>query len=182
MSWIRDIGRKLSGAEAREKAATELREKESHARLAAEILSEHEAREYFAAQEALDRLRAVMPEERAISHFKAFLRSKLEPIIQSALEDNLLTPEEDDRISRVRERYGNIKINEESEQALASARRQYDAWTRPLEAVETPLLLKRGEFCVHAIQAQAFEERQRTLRVNYSGPTASIRIVKGVYY
>jgi hypothetical protein len=35
---------------------------------------------------------------------------------------------------------------------------------------------------VHGVRATASEQRQRTVRMNYGGPTASIRIAKGVYY
>ena len=178
MSWLRNIGRKLSGAEAREQEEEAKRRRA----VAAEILQEHEARDHFDAQGAFDRLAAEMPEEEAKRLFVAHCKSKIEPAVIAALEDGLLSPEEDARVQRLRDRYGGIQLDEKTNGQLIAARSQYVAWTTPLEPVQTPLLLKSGEWCAHAVKATAYEERQRTTRVNYAGPSARVRIAKGIYY
>lgn len=50
-----------------------------------------------------------------------------------------------------------------------------------LPTVDVPILLQRGEVCHFAAQAIDHKEiRTVTKRVNYGGPTASVRIMKGV--
>lgn len=178
MRWLRRMTRKLSGAEAREREA----EKQRRRNIAHRILAEHEARDHFDAQGALDRLSEEMPEDQAIQVFVAHCKAKIEPAVQAALADDLLSPEEDARIERLRERYGGIQLDEQTGQQLQAARDQYLAWSSPLEPVNVPLMLKKGEWCAHAVKATVLEERQRTVRVNYAGPTARVRIMKGVYY
>jgi hypothetical protein len=47
--------------------------------------------------------------------------------------------------------------------------------------IEVPILLQRGEVCFFTIPDVSYKElRTVTKRVNYSGPSASIRIMKGV--
>lgn len=54
--------------------------------------------------------------------------------------------------------------------------------SRKLAPVQTPLMLKKGEWCAHAVKCGAYEERRRTGCTNYAGPKARDRIMKGVYY
>lgn len=49
-----------------------------------------------------------------------------------------------------------------------------------LPIVATPLRLSAGETCHASLPASHCEMRAQTQRINYSGPTASIRICKGV--
>jgi hypothetical protein len=182
VSWLRDLGRKLSGAEAREREAERQAEVRRRKEVAQQILQEHEARDHFDAQGVINRLSEEMPEEEAIRFFIAHCKSKVEPAIQAALADGLISPEEDARIERLRERYGGIQLDDETKRQLAAGKEQFAAWSAPLLPVNVPLMLKKDEWCAHAVRATVFEERQRTVRVNYGGPTASVRIVKGVYY
>lgn len=51
-----------------------------------------------------------------------------------------------------------------------------------LPVYDVPLTLQRGEQCHFVSRASWHELRTRTVRVDYAGPTASIRICKGVRY
>jgi hypothetical protein len=66
--------------------------------------------------------------------------------------------------------------------AIEEGRKLYRAHHGPMEPVDAPVLLKRGEFCVYVVAAETFEDRSRTVRVNYHGPTVRIPIMKGVSY
>lgn len=162
---------KLSGRDRRERAAR-----------AAQILAEHEARDHFGADEALSRLQEFMSEQDAVRVFSDHAGSRISQVVQAALDDGVLDPQEDARIADVIARYGEPRIDDESRQLMHRARQQYHAMTAPLEPVETTLLLRRGEYAVYGQLAEAVELRQRTVRVNYSGPSARVRIMKGVYY
>lgn len=171
MNWLRTVGRLMSGADARE-----------HQQLGQIILAEHEAQEDFQAQRALDRLCEAMPEDAAKRAFTAHCKEKIQPQIHAALEDGLLTPDEEARITTLRQRYGNISLDSDTQAKLDAARTQYEAWSTPLAPVSSDLMLKQGEWCTYSTNATAYEERLRTVQVNYAGPAMRIKIVKGFYY
>lgn len=171
MSWLQNIGRWVSGEDVRERQ-----------QLGANILAEHEGQEDFEAQRALDRLCEVMPEDEAARMMVAHCKDKIQPAILAALEDSLLSPDEEARINALHERYGNIRLDNDTLARLDAARTQYEAWSTPLSPVPSDLMLKRGEWCTYSTLATAYEERQRTVQVNYAGPAMRIRIVKGLYY
>lgn len=177
MVWekLKSAARKISGAQARE-------DRERREDAARAILREHEAREHFDPEAVMSQLRAEMSDDEATSLYTRWAKGKIEPVLKEALDDGLLSPEEDARIERLLERYGIGSLDGASQALLENARSQYIAWTEPLGPVQTPLLLKKGEWCVHAVEAAAYEERTRTTRINYGGVSARIRIVKGVYY
>lgn len=49
-----------------------------------------------------------------------------------------------------------------------------------LPSLAVPILLKRGELCHFAGPADHYQLKTVTKRMNYGGPTASIKIMKGV--
>ncbi len=51
-----------------------------------------------------------------------------------------------------------------------------------IPVLEVDLNLQRGEECYFITDVQWYEQRAVTQRVNYHGPTARIKITKGVYY
>jgi hypothetical protein len=146
------------------------------------ILKEHEARQDFGADEALARLTEILGEKRAKQWFTSYASRRIEAVVKEMLADGVLDPHEEERIALVLQRYGNPRIDDQSLAIMERARALYHAMTSPLVPVETPLLLRKGEFCVYGTKARAMEERSRTVRVNYGGPTARIKIMKGVYY
>ncbi len=52
----------------------------------------------------------------------------------------------------------------------------------PLPEISVPILLQRAEACYFQTPATLCETRAVNTRVNYFGPTARIKIMKGVYY
>ena len=51
-----------------------------------------------------------------------------------------------------------------------------------LPSVAVPIVLQKGETCFWSGQAEWHELRTKTTRVNYGGPVASIRIMKGLHW
>lgn len=178
MSWLKKAANHLTGKTAREKAAARQVEIDS----ARSIIAQHECRSHFSAEAVLAELKSSVPTEVAKAEWDAHCRAKIQPVIDAALDDGLLSPEEEQRISSALARYGDPTLGPITQGKLDAARLQFAAWNAPLDPVMSPLLLKRGEWCVHGIQATAYEERQRTTRIDYAGPTARIKIMKGVYY
>ena len=99
--------------------------------------------------------------------------------MQDILADGLIEPTEDAHLKAEASALG-VSVPNNAE--LESARNLWKAANSPLPLIDPPLLLKRGEVCHQVCEATAFEDRSRTVRVNYGGPTARVRIMKGVYY
>lgn len=178
MSWLKKAADHLTGKTVRERKSAQ----RANIETARRIIAEHEARDHFSADAVISELRASVPEELAKSQWDAHCFAKVKPVIDAVLDDGLLSPDEEAKLSAAMGRYGNPTLGPVTQGKLDAARLQFAAWNTPLDPVEAPLLLKQGEWCVHGIQATAYEERQRTTRIDYAGPTARIKIMKGVYY
>lgn len=103
-------------------------------------------------------------------------------LVLEILEDGQVDPTEDQRLDEFMAMIGQSVLSPNTKGAIDEGRKLYRAWHGPLEPVDAPILLKRGEFCVYVVTAEAFEDRSRTVRFNYHGPTARIPIMKGVSY
>jgi hypothetical protein len=103
-------------------------------------------------------------------------------LVLEILEDGQVEPTEDKRLDDFMAMIGQSVLSPNTKSAIDDGRKLYRACHGSLEPVDAPVLLKRGEFCVYVVTAEAFEDRSRTVRVNYHGPTARIPIMKGVSY
>lgn len=132
--------------------------------------------------ELADRLR--IPNERAIAIVEKHALAHVETYLGEILADGRIEPREDIGLEDLRRRTGaaSLEFDSGSMRTIENARRRWSLETEPLVEVPCPLILQRGERCFLSIDAEATEMRQRTVRINYAGPTASIRIMKGVRY
>lgn len=162
---------KLTGQAARDRRAA-----------AQAILDEHEGRDHFGVEEAFARVAEILGHDEAEILVVGYVTERVSHAVLEVLADKLLEPHEERQIASVLARYDNPQLDDDARLTLERARNLYDAFTSPLEEVASPLMLKPGEYCVHGLEAEAFEERSRTVRVNYGGPSARIRIAKGLYY
>jgi hypothetical protein len=110
------------------------------------------------------------------------------PIVQAAfdaaLADGRFSPEEEQRLNGLAKKLG-IKpdYTEESRRVLAKFRRLWELENQPLPVVPTAVRLKAKEQC-HAVATptKLCEFRTRTRAVQYAGPSARIRLAKGIYF
>jgi hypothetical protein len=99
------------------------------------------------------------------------------------LADGIVSPEEERELAEYASGFGlTLNYEPETERMFEIARQRWRISQGELPIVDCPIMLKRGETCHAWIDAHAFEERQRTVRVNSHGPSARIKIAKGVYY
>jgi hypothetical protein len=110
------------------------------------------------------------------------LSEQFAALMKDVLEDNMVDPEEDQRIAEFLEMLGDTPMAHGAAKLIEDGRRLFRACSDPLSPKHAPVLLRSGEYCVHAATAEAFEDRSRTVRVGYHGPRARIRIAKGLYY
>lgn len=122
---------------------------------------------------AADRAKKLL-EEAVSDHFTK--------LVLDILEDGQVDPSEDKRLNDFMTMIGQSVLGADTHAIIERGRKLYRAYHGPLQPVDAPVLLKRGEYCVYVVAAEALEDRTRTVRVNYHGPTARIRIAKGLSY
>ena len=123
-----------------------------------------------------------LPAERAKELLEEAVSVHFTKLVLDVLEDGQVDPAEDKRLSDFMSIIGQSTLGADTAAAIERGKMLYRAYHGPLQPVDAPVLLKRGEYCVYVVTAEAIEERSRTVRINYHGPTARIRIMKGVYY
>lgn len=122
------------------------------------------------------------PADRAKSLLEEAVSDHFTGLVLEILEDGQVDPTEDQRLDKFMAMIGQSVLSPGTKSAIDLGRKLHRAYHGSLEPVDAPVLLKRGEFCVYVVTAEAFADRSRTVRVNYHGPTVRIPIVKGVSY
>lgn len=98
-----------------------------------------------------------------------------------AAADRRYTEDEEAHVVALAESLGVTITHDESTAALvARFKLMAQIEDGELPSISVPVLLKRGESCHFAGPATHHQIRTVTKRVNYSGPTASIRLMRGV--
>ena len=123
-----------------------------------------------------------LPADRAKKLLEEAVSDHITKLVLNVLEDGQVDPSEDQRLIDFMNMVGQSVLGTDTAAAIDRGRTLYRTYHGPLQPVDAPVLLKRGEFCVHVVAAEAREERSRTVRVNYHGPIVRIPIMKGVSY
>jgi hypothetical protein len=103
-------------------------------------------------------------------------------LVVEILEDGQVEPSEDLRPEQFMAMIGQSVISPKTDELLEAGRQLYLACNAPLEPAYAPVLLKKGEYCVHVAAAEALEDRSRTVRLGYHGPVARIPLWHGLSY
>ena len=122
------------------------------------------------------------PPDRAKRLLEDAVSDHFTELVLTILDDGQVDPTEDKRLNEFTAMIGQSVLSPDTKAAIDRGRELYRVYSGPLEPVDAPVLLKRGEFCVYVVTAEALEDRSRTVRVNYHGPTVRIPIMKGVSY
>jgi hypothetical protein len=99
----------------------------------------------------------------------------------SAIADRRYAKDEETHVTTLAKSLGVTITHDESTAALvARFRLMAQIEDGDLPSIDVPIFLQRGEVCHFSGAAAHHEIKTVTKRINYSGPTASIRIMKGV--
>ena len=136
-------------------------------------------------QESLERLARdiQLPDEVR----RSILARKSHEIMQSALDEAIddarLSPTEEAELEALASNL-RVKIShdDETRRVLERMRLYWRIEEGDLPVVDVDIKLQRSETCHFATEVDWLENRKVTTGYNYSGPTARIRIVKGVYW
>lgn len=114
-------------------------------------------------------------------------KKEIEPLLQSALEaaiaDRRYSPAEEQSLKRLATGLGvDLSLGAAASDAVRNYRLMWEIENGQLPEIAVPISLQRKEICHYSCECSWRELRSRTVRVNYHGPTARIRIMKGVYW
>ncbi len=110
---------------------------------------------------------------------KQFLEIQLGKII----EDGKISPDEWVEYTAIAKNLNvNLNINEISKAQLEKFKLYWLIENGELPIREVPINLQKNEQCYFTTFADWLESRTVTQRINYAGPTARIKIMKGIYY
>jgi hypothetical protein len=104
--------------------------------------------------------------------------------LDNALADRRLSPLELDDVYEYAKSLGvnEVRLDSQYEAWIERYRLLWQIENGQLPSVAAPIALQKGETCFWSGVAEWHELRTRTVRVNYSGPVVSIRIMKGLYW
>lgn len=114
-------------------------------------------------------------------------RAVLTPLVASTFEeafrDRRYSPEEEAEIERFAQNFDvDLSLSDETRQHLRRFRWLWNVEHGTLTPVPVDINLQRNEQCHYVTDATSVTTKSVTRRVNYHGPTARIRIMRGVYY
>lgn len=134
---------------------------------------------------ALERLREELrlPDSLAERIYREAASARLREAVSSAIADQRLTPDEDQELEAIAASLGMaLSADEETRQALDRYRQYWVIENGDLPPVPVDIRLQRKETCYFVADVSWYEHRTVTKRMRYGGPTARIRIAKGVYF
>jgi hypothetical protein len=110
---------------------------------------------------------------------KQFIQKKFDQMI----EDKRISPTEwDDFIAIQKELRFEIKFKKDEEEILEKFKLNWLIENGDLPVITVPINLQKNELCYFSARVDWLENRTVTKRINYGGPTARIKIMKGFYY
>lgn len=130
-------------------------------------------------QEALD-----IPPELHQQLYKQSAVKLMQAVLNKAVEDRRLSPEEDTFLLLLSEHLG-VEVRRSASTASQLEKFSLLWYIENIGAPtldECPIALQKNEFWHFSAPVQWYELRTRTVRINYHGPVASIRIARGLRY
>lgn len=114
---------------------------------------------------------------------KKDFQALMQQAYEEAIKDRRLSPDEEEELKALAANLdATLALDDASQAALAHFRLLWRIEQGELPEVPVAINLKRGEVCHAAIGASHHEYRTVTKAIRYAGPTARIRIMKGIYY
>jgi hypothetical protein len=107
----------------------------------------------------------------------------LKKFIDGAVSDERLSPNEELEIAEISKSLGiELKVEDKSKEVLDRYKLYWQIENSLLPVIDTDINIQKTEKLHFQTNVKWLEQRRITKRVNYGGPTARIKIAKGVYY
>jgi hypothetical protein len=124
-----------------------------------------------------------LTEEETNGICKRHATQALQQTLETLVDDQRWSPDEEQQLAILAEQYGITPTFDASTQEMLDRFRLY--WNIEegvLPEIPVDIHLQRGEAAHFSAVVDWYEFRTQTKRINYGGPTARIKIAKGVYY
>ncbi len=103
--------------------------------------------------------------------------------MEDAVADERLSPEEENEMQEIANSLNiDLSFDENSQKTLDKYRLYWQIENGILPELTPDINLYKGEKLHFKVQAEWVEHKQVTRRINYGGPTARIKLAKGIYY
>lgn len=133
----------------------------------------------------LEKLRTdlLISKEESIDIFRKNAMNIINSFMKDAISDKRYSTEEEQKLYELAKNYGaDLKIDNETQKILKRFRQYWEIENGSLPTIVANINLPKSE-TLHFTTSIAWQEQRKiTTRYNYAGPTARIKIVKGVYY
>jgi hypothetical protein len=107
----------------------------------------------------------------------------IEKFMMDAIADRRYSPEEEQKLSELARNFGvDLKIDNKTQQTLEKFKLYWEIENGKLPIIRSDINLQKSEDLHFMTYITWQEQRKVRTRYNYAGPTARIKIVKGVYY
>ena len=136
-------------------------------------------------KENLDRLKngLLISESVASKIYKENANDILQKFIDGAISDEKISPEEEIEMHEIAKSLGiGFEIDEESKEVLEKYKLYWRIENADLPEISPDINIQKSERLHFKTYINWLEQRRITKRVNFAGPTARIKLAKGVYY
>lgn len=151
------------------------------------VLEEYLSDNHLSKEEKLN-LNRLLPELRIEPEIAKDMLSKaaetrLEQRLQELTQNERLGPQEIQELKDLAAHFG-VELPEERLESKELLRFQFYWYLEsgPLKGLDVGINLRKGEEAYLSLPVAWYEYRSRTRRINYGGPTARIRIARGIYW
>jgi hypothetical protein len=136
-------------------------------------------------KENLERLKKdlLISESVASIIYNTSAKDILKKFIDGTVSDERLSPNEEKEIVEISKSLGiELKVEENSKDVLDRYKLYWQIENSELPVIDSDINIQKTEKLHFQAYVKWLEQRRITKRVNYGGPTARIKIAKGVYY
>jgi hypothetical protein len=139
-----------------------------------------------AEREGIERLQEALrlPMQIHVAVWSDLCMPLIEKRFMEATADRRLSPHELDGIRAYARSFGivNLNFDPDSQGIIDRYSLLWRIENGQMPSIAVPIALQKDEICFWSDTGEWHELRTRTMRINYSGPVASIRIMKGLHW
>lgn len=111
------------------------------------------------------------------------IKEIMQKFVDEAISDERFSPDEETELNEIAKSLGiEMKIDDKSKATLDKYKLYWQIENSNLPELTPDIAIQKNEKLHYRARIKWLEQRRVTKRINYGGPTARIKIAKGVYY